>query len=164
LRRRGPLGARPRVALAGGTTRRPLGVPAFLVALGPVALAVRYSPGFGAVNPLVSLLSIPGPLPFEWLGLAAFVVLFVMAATSHDFWQKTLAPSTWKWLHMLVYPAYALLVLHVLFGALRSGPHPLYPILLGLGFVTVAGLHLAVGLRERRRDERTTRPPRSGSR
>src|SRR5262249_5187092 len=93
------------------------------------------------------------PVPFEWLGLAAFVVLFVMAATSHDFWQKTLGPSAWKGLHMLAYPAYGLLGLHVLLGALRSEASALYPVLLGLGFAAVAGLHLAVGRRERRRDD-----------
>ncbi|MFO0848260.1 MAG: ferric reductase-like transmembrane domain-containing protein [Gemmataceae bacterium] len=150
----GPLARLDRRFLPLVYNRRHLGVATFLVALGHAALAVGYYHGFGTLNPLASLLTIPGPLPFEWLGLAAFLVLFVMAATSHDFWQKTLAPSTWKWLHMLVYPAYAFLVLHVLFGALRSEMNLLYAILLGLGFVTVAGLHLAVALRERRRDER----------
>jgi DMSO/TMAO reductase YedYZ heme-binding membrane subunit/nitrite reductase/ring-hydroxylating ferredoxin subunit len=149
----GPLARLDRRFLPLVYNRRHLGVTTFLVALGHVVLAVGYYHGFGVVNPLVSLLSITGPLPFEWLGLAAFVVLFVMAATSHDFWQKTLTPSVWKWLHMLVYPAYGLLVLHVIFGALRSETSPLYAVLLGLGFVTVAGLHLTVGLWERRRDE-----------
>jgi DMSO/TMAO reductase YedYZ heme-binding membrane subunit/nitrite reductase/ring-hydroxylating ferredoxin subunit len=149
----GPLARLDRRFLPLVYNRRHLGVATFLVALGHVVMAVGYYHGFGAVNPLVFLLTIPGPLPFEWFGLAAFVVLFVMAVTSHDFWQKTLAPSTWKWLHMLVYPAYALLILHVLLGALRTEVSPLYPALLGLGFSTVAGLHLAVGLRERRRDQ-----------
>jgi nitrite reductase/ring-hydroxylating ferredoxin subunit/DMSO/TMAO reductase YedYZ heme-binding membrane subunit len=155
----GPLARLDRRFLPLVYNRRHLGVATFLVALGHVVVAVGYYHGFGAVNPLVSLLAIPGPVPFEWLGLAAFAVLFLMAATSHDFWQKALAPSIWKWLHMFVYPAYALLMLHVLFGALASEMSLLYPILLGLGFVSVAGLHLAVGLRERRRDERT--PPAS---
>jgi DMSO/TMAO reductase YedYZ heme-binding membrane subunit/nitrite reductase/ring-hydroxylating ferredoxin subunit len=152
----GPLARLDRRFLPLVYNRRHLGVATFLVALGHVVLAVGYYHGFGVVNPLVSLLTIPGSLPFEWFGLVAFVVLFVMAATSHDFWQKTLTPSAWKWLHMLVYPAYGLLVLHVLFGALRSETSPLYAVLLGLGFVTVAGLHLTVGLWERRRDEHAT--------
>jgi methionine sulfoxide reductase heme-binding subunit len=152
----GPLARLDRRFLPLVYNRRHLGVATFLVALGHAVVAVGYYHGFGALNPLRSLLTIPGPLPFEWLGLAAIAVLFVMAATSHDFWQKTLGPSAWKWLHMLVYPAYALLVLHVLFGALRSETSLLYAVLLGLGFVTVAGLHLAVGLRERRRDEYPT--------
>lgn len=150
----GPLARLDRRFLPLVYNRRHLGVATFLVALGHVILAIGYYHGFGVLNPFLSLLTIPGPLPFEWFGLAAFVVLFVMAATSHDFWQKTLAPSTWKWLHMLVYPAYGLLVLHVLLGALRSEASPLYPILLGFGFAAVAGLHLGAGLRERRRDVR----------
>jgi DMSO/TMAO reductase YedYZ heme-binding membrane subunit len=86
------------------------------------------------------VLRIPGAIPFEWFGLAAFLILFVMASTSHDFWQKALGASAWKWLHMLVYPMYGLLVLHVLFGALRSETATAYAILLGGGFTVVAGL------------------------
>lgn len=139
--------------------RRHLGVATFLVALGHAVVAVGYYHGFGALNPLVSLLSLPG-LPFEWFGLAALAVLFVMAATSHDFWQKALGASAWKWLHMAVYPAYAFLVLHVLLGALRSEPNLLYPLFVGAGFVTVAALHLAVGFRERRADRGSPSPAR----
>lgn len=150
----GPLARLDRRFLPLVYNRRHLGVATFLVGLGHAAVAVGYYHGFGTVNPLVSVLSIPGPLPFEWLGLAALLVLFVMAATSHDFWQKALGPSAWKWLHMLVYPAYGLLVLHVLLGAVRDEPNPLYPALVGVGFTALVGLHLAVGLRERRRDRR----------
>lgn len=157
----GPLARLDRRFLPLVYNRRHLGVATFLVGLTHAAVAVGYYHGFGITNPLVSVLSIPGPLPFEWLGLAALLVLFVMAATSHDFWQKALGASAWKWLHMLVYPAYGLLVLHVLLGAVRSEPSPLYPALVGVGFATLVGLHLAVGLRERRRDRRgPVAPPR----
>jgi sulfoxide reductase heme-binding subunit YedZ len=149
----GPLARLDRRFLPLVYNRRHLGVVTFLVGLAHALLAVGYYHLFGNVNPLVSVLSIPGPLPFEWFGLVALLVLFVMAATSHDFWQKTLGASCWKWLHMSVYPAYGLLVLHVLLGALRSEPNPLYPALVGVGFATLVVLHLAVGLRERRRDE-----------
>jgi nitrite reductase/ring-hydroxylating ferredoxin subunit len=110
----------------------------------------------------LSVLSIPGPLPFEWFGLAAFAILFLMAATSHDFWQKALAPSIWKWLHMFVYPAYLLLVLHVVFGMLKTDVHPIVAGLLASGFFLVTGLHLVVGLRERRRDTRSPTGSSSG--
>jgi methionine sulfoxide reductase heme-binding subunit len=149
----GPLARLDRRFLPLVYNRRHLGVATFLVSLAHALLAVGYYHLYGTVNPLVSVLSIPGPLPFEWFGLAAFAVLFVMAATSHDFWQKALGASAWKWLHLSVYPAYGLLVLHVVFGALRAEPNPVYPVLVGVGFVTLVVLHLAVGLRERRRDE-----------
>lgn len=148
----GPLARLDRRFLPLVYNRRHIGVATFLVALGHSLLAVGYYHGFGALNPLVSLLSLPGPVPFEWFGLAALAVLFVMAATSHDFWQKALGASAWKWLHMAIYPAYAFLVIHVLLGALRSEPNLLYPLFVGAGFATVAALHLVVGLRERRAD------------
>lgn len=150
----GPLARLDRRFLPLVYNRRHLGVVTFAVGFGHVLLAVGYYHGFGAVNPLVSLLTIPGPVPFEWFGLAAFLVLFVMAATSHDFWQKALGASAWKWLHMLVYPVYGLLVVHVVLGALRTGAKPIELVLLGVGFTAVAGLHLAVGWKERWRDRR----------
>ena len=51
--------------------------------------------------------------------LGYLVILFVMAATSHDFWLANLTAPVWKALHMLVYVAYALLVGHVALGSLR---------------------------------------------
>ena len=53
---------------------------------------------------------------------------------------------------MLVYVAYVLLVGHVALGALQSEPNPLLTAILGAGAVTVIGLHLAAGLRERDAD------------
>ena len=139
--------------------RRHLGVATFLVGLAHAAVAGGYYHGFGALDPLVSLLTLPDRVPFEWLGLGALLILFVMAATSHDFWQKALGGGAWKWLHLSVYAAYLLLVAHVLFGALRSETSPLYPLLAGVGFVALVGLHLATGARERRRDERPLPSP-----
>jgi nitrite reductase/ring-hydroxylating ferredoxin subunit/DMSO/TMAO reductase YedYZ heme-binding membrane subunit len=139
--------------------RRHLGVATFLVGLAHAVVAVGYYHGFGRLNPFVSLLSLPG-VPFEWFGLGALAILFVLAATSHDFWQKTLGGSAWKWLHLSVYCAYVLLVAHVLFGAVQSESNLLYPTIAGVGFLTLASLHLATGLRERRRDTRPlARPP-----
>ena len=86
--------------------------------------------GFGRFNPLVSLLGTNtaygslAAFPFETLGLLALLVLFLMAATSHDFWQQALSPGVWKGLHMAVYPAYALLVMHVALGALQAERSP----------------------------------------
>ena len=85
-----------------------------------------------------------------------------MAATSHDFWLSTLTPHMWKRLHMLVYVAYALLVGHVLLGALQSERHPALLALLGIGAVTVTSLHLAAGEKERRLDNQKKRAETDG--
>ena len=91
-------------------------------------------------------------LPFQLLGAAALAILFVMAATSHDFWLANLGPATWKRLHMTVYLAWALAVLHVASGYLQSETGPVPALLVGLGIVWVLGLHLAAGFRERAGD------------
>lgn len=156
----GPLARFDRRFLPVLYNRRHLGVATFLVGLAHGAFATVYYHGFGRVTPLVSLLGTNtayGSLkafPFETLGVLALLVLFLMAVTSHDFWQKNLGPDVWKWLHFLVYPAYGLLALHVTFGALQSEGSPLYAILAGVGLAVVVGLHLAAGARERRRDRR----------
>jgi nitrite reductase/ring-hydroxylating ferredoxin subunit len=80
------------------------------------------------------------------------VILFLMAATSHDFWLRSLTPPTWKLLHMAVYIAYGLLVAHVTLGALQSEKSPIFAVTLGIGICTVLGLHVAAGLRERKID------------
>jgi DMSO/TMAO reductase YedYZ heme-binding membrane subunit/nitrite reductase/ring-hydroxylating ferredoxin subunit len=130
--------------------RRHLGVATFLVALSHATLVTGYYHGFGVLDPLASILANGS---FELFGLAALVLLLLLAATSHDFWQKALGPSAWKWLHMLVYPAYALVVLHVLFGVVATERVSFTSLLFGLGAAGLIALHLAVGLRERRRDE-----------
>jgi nitrite reductase/ring-hydroxylating ferredoxin subunit/DMSO/TMAO reductase YedYZ heme-binding membrane subunit len=90
--------------------------------------------------------------PFKALGLAALLVLFVMAATSHDFWLAFLTPPAWKALHMALYGAYGLVVMHVALGLMQHDRNLLIPIMLIAGFGTVAALHLAAGLRERAGD------------
>src|SRR5436190_14345350 len=67
----GPLARLDRRFLPLVYNRRHLGVATFLVSLAHAVVAVGYYHGFGTLGPLVSLLSIPGTVPFEWLGLAA---------------------------------------------------------------------------------------------
>src|SRR5262249_35867100 len=86
------------------------------------------------------------------LGLVALAILFLMAATSHDFWLRALSAPVWKSLHMLVYAAYALVVAHVALGALQADRHPAPPLLLCLGVAVVIGLHLRAAAIERERD------------
>ncbi len=145
----GPLARLDRRFLPLLYNRRHLGVTTFLVSLVHAVIVLGYYHGFGTIGPVSSLLSSNvqyrsiAAFPFETLGLIALLILFLMAATSHDFWLKNLSPAVWKGLHMLVYPAYVLLVLHVALGALWSERHPAYVILLTSGVVLVSGLHIA---------------------
>lgn len=137
--------------------RRHLGVTMFVVALGHATLAVLYYGGFAGRNPLVAVLSsgsfrVVSGFPFEWLGLGALLALFLMAATSHDFWLKNLGAVTWKWLHMGVYAAYAAIVPHVVLGALQSERHVMPAGALFAGAAVIAGLHALTGWREWRKD------------
>lgn len=138
--------------------RRHLGVMTFLVAAAHFGLSLFWYHGGGPLNPFVSLLvsnplyqSVPG-FPFEAFGLAAFAVLFLLAATSHDFWLNNLSAPVWKALHMLIYPAYGLLVLHIAFGALMTEKSVVYPVLTVAALAIVSGLHLFAAYREWRRD------------
>ena len=139
--------------------RRHLGVTTFLLGLAHGAFAVVQFHALGNVNPLVSVFisnrrygSI-AEFPFQSLGFFALLILFLMAATSHDFWLRTLTAPVWKRLHMLVYAAYALLVAHVTLGALQSERSPVLAGTLALGFLIVLSLHLAAAFRERPADE-----------
>lgn len=148
--------------------RRHMGVTCFLLGLIHAGLVLLWYHGFAEVNPLVSLLAenanytnIRG-FPFESLGLLALTALFILAATSHDFWNANLGPGLWKALHMLVYWAYALLVAHIMLGVVQSERGLAYPILAGVGGMLVAGLHLVVGWRERGRDLSAVEPRADG--
>jgi methionine sulfoxide reductase heme-binding subunit len=68
-----------------------------------------------------------------------------MAATSHDFWLRSLSAPVWKAMHMLVYAAYALVVAHVALGALQAKRHVLLPVVPLAGMTTVLTLHLVAG-------------------
>lgn len=139
--------------------RRHLGVMTFLIALAHGVLSIGYYHGFGSINPLVSLLTSNtnytslSAFPFQTLGAAALIILFLLAATSHDFWNKLLSPVGWKRVHMLVYPAYVLLIAHVALGSLQTDRGPLAATLVCSGALVIAALHLIAGWRERTTDQ-----------
>ncbi len=134
--------------------RRHLGVTMFVLALAHGVLATVQFHLFGKLNPVVSLLASNGrydsvsQFPFQTLGFLALGILFLMAATSHDFWLANLSAPTWKALHMLVYVAYALVLAHVALGVLQVETQPVLVILLFLGMAWIFGLHLVAGRRE----------------
>lgn len=132
--------------------RRHLGVTTFLIALAHAALVLLWYHGFSETNPLVSLFisnprydSLSG-FPFEVLGVGALMIMFLMAATSHDFWNANLGPGLWKALHTGVYIAYGLLIAHIALGAIQFEKSSIYVVLLASGATTVVALHIATGL------------------
>jgi methionine sulfoxide reductase heme-binding subunit len=138
--------------------RRHLGVTTFLIALVHGVFSIIQFHALGDVSPLVSLFISNtrygsfANFPFQSLGFLALLILFVMAATSHDFWLHNLSAPVWKRIHMMVYVAYALLVAHVVLGALQSDTNAALAVLLGAGGALVATLHLLAGAKERRVD------------
>ncbi|MFG0244522.1 MAG: Rieske 2Fe-2S domain-containing protein [Phycisphaerales bacterium JB052] len=129
--------------------RRHLGVSFFFVALTHAVLVIGFYGGFGARNPITAVLvQETNTVPFELLGFLALIIFAFMAATSHDFWLANLGPSFWKFMHMGIYLAYALVIAHVVFGTLRSNDNIIPLTLISLGAVVVAGLHIYTGWKE----------------
>jgi nitrite reductase/ring-hydroxylating ferredoxin subunit/DMSO/TMAO reductase YedYZ heme-binding membrane subunit len=153
----GPLARFDRCFLPLLYNRRHLGVTMFIIALIHGAFSIVQFHALGDINPILSVFTSNqnyeqiSEFPFQILGFIALVILFLMAATSHDFWLKNLSPSIWKSLHMGVYIAYVLLILHVALGALQYENQPAYWGILILGFIAVSGLHITAGIRETKR-------------
>jgi nitrite reductase/ring-hydroxylating ferredoxin subunit/DMSO/TMAO reductase YedYZ heme-binding membrane subunit len=138
--------------------RRHFGVLTFLVALTHVVFMLEWYGVRGALPNLYGELTTWSDyakfigFPFKVLGLVAVTILFVMAATSHDFWLAFLTPKIWKRMHMALYAAYGLVVMHVALGSMQHDRSPLIPAMLILGLVVCAGLHLAAGWCEHARE------------
>jgi nitrite reductase/ring-hydroxylating ferredoxin subunit/DMSO/TMAO reductase YedYZ heme-binding membrane subunit len=161
----GPLARLDRRFAALLYNRRHLGVCTFCMALLHAVLVLGYYGGFGVRNPVLAVAdgyrsfgSVSG-FPFEMLGLGALAILFVMAATSHDFWLKNLSPRVWKNLHMAVYGAYALAVGHVALGPMQSERAVVFKVLMLAGVGVVGTLHFVAGKREVRADHGERNPP-----
>ncbi len=88
--------------------RRPLGVYAFVFATVHLLLFVGLDYGFN----VHFLLADVANKRYIFVGLAAFLTLLPLALTSWKYWQKRLG-KTWKRLHMLVYLAGPLVVIHL---------------------------------------------------
>ena len=156
--------------------RRHLGVTMFLLALVHGVFAIVQFHALGNENPLVSVFTAYqrdyrvfadgkvnlANFPFEPFGVAALGILFLMAATSHDFWLRNLGASFWKTMHLGVYAAYGLVLVHVALGALQAERSAVYPVLLALGFAFVAGLHLTAARKEARLENTNTRTEQDG--
>jgi nitrite reductase/ring-hydroxylating ferredoxin subunit/DMSO/TMAO reductase YedYZ heme-binding membrane subunit len=135
--------------------RRHFGVLTFLVALVHAYSVVDWFAVQGAMGDLIA--EITGSpnygkfigFPIKALGLFGLSVLFLLAATSHDFWLAFLSPRIWKALHMALYVAYGVLVMHVALGVMQEDRRIFIPLLLGGSFALVVALHLAAAWRGR---------------
>lgn len=139
--------------------RRHLGVVTFLVAGLHFLVVLGFYGLFGVGSPILNVVASSGRgavwgLPFEFFGFVALLILFAMAATSHDYWLKNLSPRVWKTLHMGVYLAYGLVLLHVALGVIQGDRGWAYVTAIAVGFVFVAGGHLLAALGEVSRDAR----------
>lgn len=139
--------------------RRHLGVVMFLVAAIHGVFSILNFHSLSDTNPIKSVFlsnlqydSIIN-FPFQVLGFIALIILALMATTSHDFWLKNLGPKLWKALHMMVYLAYSLVILHVVLGALQNETSPVLYITVLTGFILIVALHIYAGFGERSLDE-----------
>src|SRR4051794_28590405 len=138
--------------------RRHLGVTMFCIIVVHGAFGILQFHSLGNVNPFVSLftsnthLGSLADFPFQALGFLALIIFFLMAITSHDFWLHNLSPKVWKTLHMFVYVAYFLIILHVMLGVIQYETNPAFIILLAIGSTTLITLHLVAGTKEVRAD------------
>lgn len=140
--------------------RRHLGVIMFITALIHGGFAMFQFHALSNTNPIRSIFTSNMDynslenFPFQVLGFLALLILFVMAATSHDFFLKNLGQRVWKNLHMGVYLAYGLLVLHVFLGSFQQEGNGLTVGLTALGFVLVTSLHITSGIKELKLDRK----------
>jgi len=154
----GPLARLDRRFLPLLYNRRHLGVMMFTLALAHGVFSIIQFHALGTLNPLVSVLvsnsryTTLSELPFQPLGLGGLLILFLMAATSHDFWLHNLTAPVWKTLHMGVYLAYSLIVLHVMFGVLQGETSAVLAGALGAAVTVVFTLHFLAARHETRKD------------
>jgi DMSO/TMAO reductase YedYZ heme-binding membrane subunit/nitrite reductase/ring-hydroxylating ferredoxin subunit len=138
--------------------RRHLGVTMFCIALIHGAFSIFQFHGLSNTNPFVSLFlsntqfNSVSQFPFQSLGFFALIIFFLMAITSHDFWLHNLSPRVWKTLHMFVYLAYLLVILHVLLGAIQYETNPVFFIIILAGAFSIISLHLVAGFKEVKKD------------
>lgn len=116
--------------------RRPLGLAAFAFA----ALHTGHFLLYGRLWP--DRLDILFKRPYMTLGLIALVLLVPLALTSADVVVRWIKPRRWRLLHLLIYPAAALSVIHevMAYGPLK-GEAGLYSVLTVL-FLVNKGVRL----------------------
>jgi DMSO/TMAO reductase YedYZ heme-binding membrane subunit len=156
----GPLARLNAVFLPLLYNRRHLGVTMFCMASIHGIFSIIQFHSLGNINPILSVFvsnthyASLTKFPFQTLGFFALIIFFFMAITSHDFWLHNLSPKIWKTLHMMVYIAYTLIILHVLLGIIQFETSPVLASLLGIGVTLIIILHVAASNKEYRADKR----------
>lgn len=141
--------------------RRHLGVTMFCFAIIHGTFSMVQFHSLSNTNPVASLFisntnfSSLAAFPFQALGFFALLIFFLMAITSHDFWLHNLSPRVWKTLHMFVYVAYFLVVMHVMLGVIQYEKNPAFVVIIFAGAGTVVLLHLLAAFKERKIDAAT---------
>lgn len=133
--------------------RRHMGVLCFFLALAHGTSAIWVYHSGSSMNPVLSVFasdtgSTISSFPFQTFGALALLILLLLAATSHDFWLRNLTAPVWKTLHMLIYIAYAALVIHVVMGVMQSERQVAYSFIMLAGVGIVVSLHLVSGIKE----------------
>jgi nitrite reductase/ring-hydroxylating ferredoxin subunit/DMSO/TMAO reductase YedYZ heme-binding membrane subunit len=138
--------------------RRHLGVTMFTIALVHGGFGILQFHSLANTSPLVSLFTSNtrygslADFPFQALGFFALLIFFLMAITSHDFWLHNLTPRIWKTLHMFVYLAYLLIIMHVMLGVIQFETNPVFVLILLVGAAWLITLHVYAGGIEVRKD------------
>lgn len=138
--------------------RRHLGVTMFLMAAIHGVFSILNFHSLGNMNPVRSVflsnLAYDSfqDFPFQVLGFFSLLIFALMACTSHDFWLKNLGSKLWKALHMMVYLAYVMIILHVLLGALQNETSPYIAMMILTGLTIVSVLHVISGIKESKVD------------
>jgi len=138
--------------------RRHAGVLMCLVAAMHASQVLGFYFAWGKLSEPIALFTYDGSftsasVPFVRFGIAALTIVMLLAATSHDFWQRYLGPTAWKWLHMSVYAAYTCAVVHILFGSVqRESGSPFGALVMG-SLLLVSGLHVAAARTSTRADD-----------
>jgi methionine sulfoxide reductase heme-binding subunit len=134
--------------------RRHLGVTLFLVASVHALFSILQFHANGNINPILSVFVSNRHydsflyFPFQTLGFAAYLILMLMAFTSHDFWLSVLSPKIWKTLHLLVYIAYVLIILHILLGVVQLESSPVYFTMILAGVLWLGTIHVYAAYKE----------------
>ncbi len=139
--------------------RRHLGVSMFFIALIHGVFNIIQFHALGDTSPLLSIFTSNThydsltQFPFQTLGFFALLILFFMAVSSHDFWLHNLSPRLWKSLHMMVYVAYFLIVMHVMLGTFQAENSMVGSFVLAGGMFLILFLHLTAAFVEVRRNK-----------